>query len=354
MSTRVNTTLREDIRALATYHVPDATGMVKLDAMENPYELPLALRVELAQRLAHVAVNRYPSPHAKKLHDKIRETFSVPKDSALLLGNGSDELISMIAIACARPQACLLSLAPSFVMYAMSAKLAGLNFVTVNLTDHYTLDRNETLAAIHRHQPGVIYLAYPNNPTGTLYPVSDVEAILAAAPGLVVVDEAYHAFAQASFMTRLPEFPNMLVMRTLSKSGLAGIRLGYMAGHPDWIHEFDKVRPPYNVNLLTQEYALFALEHHDVLEAQAAVLRAERERLYNALRALPGVEVLPSAGNFLLFRTAHAEQVFERLKDRRLLLKYLGVNPSLRDCLRVTVSSPEENAQFLDALKDSL
>lgn len=350
----VEKTIRVDVRALSAYAVPDASGMVKLDAMENPYQLPSELRPALAQRLAAVAANRYPEPRAQLLQAKLREVFEIPQDSALLLGNGSDELISLIATACAQPGASVLSLAPAFVMYGLSAQLAGLKFISVNLNDDFTLNLERTLAAITEHQPSIIYLAYPNNPTGTLYPVAALEAVLAAAPGLVVIDEAYHVFANASFMARLAEFPHLVVMRTLSKSGLAGIRLGYMAGHPGWIGEFDKVRPPYNVNVLTQEYALFALEHYDVLEAQALLLRQQRELLLEELSALPGLTVWPSAANFVLFRAPNAAQAFERLKQQKVLVKYLGHQPLLHDCLRVTVSSPDETDLFLNALRDVL
>ena len=277
------------------------------------------------------------------------------RSSEIMLGNGSDELISLIALACGRPGAALVSLAPTFVMYEVSAKFAGLRYVPVTLNPDFTLDLPRLLAAIAEHKPAIVYLAYPNNPTGTLYPRAAIEAVLHAAPGLVVIDEAYNAFASDSFMRDLPRWPNLIVMRTMSKSGLAGVRLGYMAGHPDWLREFDKVRAPYNVNVLTQTTVEFALEHHAVLEDQAARLRAERPGLAAALAALPGVEVFPSDANFILFRVADAAAVFDRLKSRKVLIKFLGkAHPLLANCLRVTVSSPEENAAFLEALRASL
>ena len=347
--------VRPDILAIGAYAVPDATGYVKLDAMENPYTLPAELRTELARRLADVALNRYPQPTSDALRARIRRVFAVPAGSEILLGNGSDELIDIIAVACARPGATLISLAPSFVMYEVSARFAGLRYVPVDLDPDFTLDLPRLLAAIAEHRPAVVYLAYPNNPTGTLYPRAAVEAVLAAAPGLVVIDEAYQAFAGDSFMADLPRWPNLVVMRTVSKSGLAGARLGYLAGDPEWLREFDKVRPPYNINVLTQTAVVFALEHHALLDEQAARLRAERGRLAATLAALPGVTVFPSDGNFLLLRVAGAATVFERLKSRKVLVKFLGkAHPLLADCLRVTVSTPEENAVFLEAFRASL
>lgn len=349
--------IRPDIRALAAYHVPDSTGFVKLDAMENPYTLPESLRAELGQRLADVAMNRYPVPTYAALKAKICEKLGVPPGYDVVLGNGSDELISMISIACAQPGAKVLAPLPGFVMYAMSAQFAGLEFIGVPLKADFSLDLAAMLAAIAQHKPVITYLAYPNNPTGTLFDAADMEAIIRAVGdgGIVIVDEAYQPFAPASFMPRLAEFDNLIVMRTVSKLGLAGIRLGYMAAGAALLAEFDKVRPPYNINVLTQAAAEFVLDHTAVLDAQAEALRSERTRLSAALSALPGVEVFPSAANFLLIRVPCADEVFANLLQRKILIKNVGkMHASLENCLRVTVSTPQENALFLDALRASL
>ncbi|RJF99667.1 histidinol-phosphate transaminase [Noviherbaspirillum saxi] len=353
--------IRPDVRALAAYHVPDATGFVKLDAMENPYTLPEPLRVELGRRLADVAMNRYPVPSYSALKEKIRAQLGVPAGYDVVLGNGSDELITLLSVACAKPGAKVLAPTPGFVMYAMSAKFAGLEFVGVPLKADLSLDRDAMLAAIAQHKPAITYLAYPNNPTGNLFDEDDMVAILRAVgdTGLVVVDEAYQPFAQATFMSRLPEFANLVVMRTVSKLGLAGIRLGYMSASEDLLTEFDKVRPPYNINVLTQAAAEFLLEHVDVLDAQATSLREERTRLAAALAALSGVEVFPSAANFLLIRVKtekiNSNEVFTALLDRKVLVKNVGkMHPLLENCLRITVSTPEENRILLDAVMASL
>lgn len=353
--------IRPEVRALAAYHVPDSAGFVKLDAMENPYELPQELRNELARRLADVAMNRYPVPSYSALKAKISDKLGVPAGFDVVLGNGSDELISMISVACAKPGAKVLAPIPGFVMYSMSAQFAGLEFVGVPLKADFTLDKAAMLAAIAQHKPAVTYLAYPNNPTGTLFDAGDMVEIIRAVgdSGVVVVDEAYQPFAQASFMPRLAEFDNLIVMRTVSKLGLAGIRLGYMSGSTALLTEFDKVRPPYNVNVLTQAAAEFVLDHAEVLDAQAATLRDERAKLVTELTALPGMKVFPSAANFLLIRveaeSTNANSVFSALLERKVLIKNVGkMHALLENCLRVTVSTPEENKLFLDALKASL
>ena len=353
--------IRPEIRALSPYHVQPADGFIKLDAMENPYQLPHALRAQLAARLVDVAMNRYPVPSYAALKKAICSKLGVPAGFDIVLGNGSDELISMVSVACAKPGAKVLAPVPGFVMYAMSAQLAGMEFVGVPLQADLTLDMPAMLAAIAQHRPAITYLAYPNNPTGTLYSVEEITTVLRAVgdTGVVIVDEAYQPFAQASFMPRLAEFDNLLVMRTVSKLGLAGIRLGYMAASAALLSEFDKVRPPYNINVLTQTAAEFVLEHSHILDEQAATLRDQRTMLAASLAAMPGVEVFPSAANFLLVRVrgaaVRADAVFSNLLERKVLIKNVGkMHPLLQDCLRITVSTPDENALLLSAFTASL
>ncbi|CAD6557654.1 Histidinol-phosphate aminotransferase 2 [Paraburkholderia hiiakae] len=347
--------IRRDVLAMTSYPVPDASGFVKLDAMENPFALPADLVAQLGERLAAVALNRYPAPRPEALIAKLKQVMRVPADCDVLLGNGSDEIISMVTMACAKPGAKVLAPVPGFVMYAMSAKFAQVEFVGVPLKTDFTLDLEATLAAIAEHSPAVIWLAYPNNPTGTLFDDADIERVIAAAAAaksLVVIDEAYQPFAMQSWMPRAGEFDNVVVMRTMSKLGLAGIRLGYLAGRPTWLNEFDKVRPPYNVNVLTQAAADLLLDHVDVLDAQAAQLRAERTTLAAEVAKLPGAQVFESAGNFLLVRVPDAAAVFDTLLSARILIKNVGkMHPLLANCVRLTVGTPDENAQLLAALK---
>lgn len=355
----INTIIRADVRATGAYHVPDASGYLKLDAMENPYVLPEPLRAELGTRLAAAALNRYPVPSYAALKQKICANLGVPPGYDVLLGNGSDELISIIATACAHQdrRATILAPVPAFVMFAHSARLAGLDFVGVPLKADFSLDLPAMLAAIAEHRPAVVFLAYPNNPTANLFDADDMLAIIAALgeTGIAVVDEAYEPFAQASFMARLPELPNLVVMRTLSKLGLAGIRLGYLSAAPELLLQFDKVRPPYNVNVLTQTAAEFALDHLDVLNAQAAALNAARTQLAADLAALPAVEVFPSAANFLLIRLPNAGAVHAKLVTQKVLVKNMSkMHGILANCLRITVSTPVENAELLDAIRASL
>ena len=340
---------------MTAYAVPSASGLVKLDAMENPHRLPEALRREIAEALAEAEFNRYPDPTAPALMKRLREVMGIGSGCGILLGNGSDEIIHIIIQTVAREGAVVLAPRPSFVMFGVYAKLAGLDYVGVPVNADFTLDTGAFLEAMARHRPGVAFIAYPNNPTGNLFSEDAIAEIIAAAPGLVVIDEAYHAFAGKTFMTRLAEFPNLVVMRTLSKLGLAGIRLGYAVGRPEWIREFDKVRPPYNVNVLTQLVAERVLAHHDVLELQARNISAEREKLAGELKKLADVTVFPSEANFILIRVPDAPKIFEGMRRRGVLVKNLhGGTPLLDHCLRLTIGTPEENRSCLGAFAQAL
>lgn len=344
--------VRPEILALKAYHVAAADGMVKLDAMENPYSLPEELRRELAEVLSRVDINRYPAPSPQKLRDAVSRRMGVPQGMQVLLGNGSDELIQIVATALARPGAAMMYPSPTFVMYSMGATFAGMKDVAVPLRDDFSFDAAAFIARMKAEKPALVFLAYPNNPTGVLYPEGDIVEVIKACKGLVVVDEAYHVFAGKSFMPRLREFENLVIIRTVSKLGLAGIRLGYLVGRPEWVEQFDKVRPPYNVSVLTQAAALFLLDRLEVLEAQAARIKSDRSALGKSLGVLKGVSVFPSEANFFLIRVPDADRTHEALKQQNVLVKNL--NPGLRNCLRVTVGTPDENRILLAALQEAL
>ena len=352
MNNLVSHWIRPEIRALSAYHVQDASGLVKLDAMENPYTWPEALRDEWVELLRRTDVNRYPDPSAAGLTRRLALGMGVPEGMRVILGNGSDEIIQMVCMSLSGPGRCVMSVDPGFVMYRMIATFCGMPYVGVPLkAEDFSLDVAALRQAMDEHQPAVVFLAYPNNPTGNLYDEADILEIIQAAPGLVVVDEAYAPFADATFMQSLGRYDNLLVMRTVSKMGLAGLRLGFLAGPPTWLDEFDKVRLPYNINVLTQVSAEFALSHKSVFDEQTRLIRSERERLAAALAGLP---VFPSQANFILIRTppGRAGAWFDGLKARGVLIKNMhGAHPLLTDCLRLTVGTPEENDRLVAALK---
>jgi len=356
MSKRPGDLVRPEVLAMKAYHVAPAQGMVKLDAMENPHRLPLELAQAMGKRLAGVAINRYPDPTAPELKRLLRLAMGIPASLGVVLGNGSDELIQMLSLALARPGSVALAAEPSFVMYRVSAIVAGMRFEGVPLAADFALDEAALLEAIDRHQPALTWLAYPNNPTGNLFPREALRRVVEAAPGLVVVDEAYYPYSGgATLMDEVGRHPNLVVVRTASKLGLAGLRLGIAAGPHEWMDELEKLRPPYNVNVLTAAAAELLLARRDVLEGQARSIVAERTRLETALDAMPAVRRFPSAANFVLVRVADAPAAFEALRGRGILVRNLhGSHFLLAHCLRLTVGTADENAKLIEALASAL
>lgn len=347
--------IRQDVQSMHAYAIQDSVGMVKLDAMENPHRLPAALQAHLGQRLGALALNRYPDGRVNDLRHALADYARMPEGFDIMLGNGSDELISLLAMACDVEGGSILAPLPGFVMYGMSAQLQGLKFIGVPLTADFELDEAAMLAAIAEHRPSIIYLAYPNNPTANLWDDAVIEKIITAAPGLVVMDEAYQPFSSKSYIDRIAGHSHVLLMRTLSKFGLAGVRIGYMMGPKALIAEIDKVRPPYNISVLNYECALFALEHRDVFAGQAAAVVAQRTRLLDALAAMKGVKAWKSDANMILVRVPDAAQTFEGMKSRHVLVKNVSkMHPLLANCLRLTVGTADENSQMLAALEKSL
>jgi histidinol-phosphate aminotransferase len=352
-SDKIKRLVRPEIQALSSYHVPDPGTLIKLDAMENPWSWPESLHAKWCTALESVSLNRYPDPGARELQAAMRRAMDVPETAAVILGNGSDELIQMIIQTLAAPGRAVMAPEPTFVMYRQLALVAGMKFAGVPLQDDFSLDAAAMLEAIAVHQPAVIFLAYPNNPTGNLFDAGVIRQILDEAPGLVVVDEAYAPFTAASFMPALPENANLLVLRTVSKMGMAGLRLGLLAGAPDWLEQIDKTRLPYNVGSLNQVTGCFALQHKSVFDMQAGMIRQDRADLYAGLQAMPQLTVYPSEANFILFRVprGQAPAIHAGLRDAGILIKILdGSAPALADCLRVTVGTAEENSAFLTAL----
>lgn len=349
--------MRAEIRALTAYQVPGCEALTKLDAMENPYQWPAEMQEEWLDHLRGVPLNRYPDPTASRLRQSLRDNLEIPGEMEILLGNGSDELIQIIQLCTMDRDGVVVAPSPSFVMYEMTARFVGAKFVGVPLAVDYSIDEDAMLQAIDEHDPAVVFLAYPNNPTGNLFDRAVMDRIIRKTRGLVVIDEAYHAFAGTSYMDQIGVHENLVVMRTLSKVGLAGLRLGYLVGPAAWLKEFDKVRMPYNINVLTQRTVEFALQRMDVFERQASQIVSERGRMYAFLKSTEGVTPFPSQANFILFRSdaVPASELFDQLVRQGVLVKRFGqVGAGLDRCLRVSMGTAEENDAFMDALDRTL
>lgn len=353
----LNGHVRPELRALQAYPVPDATGLIKLDAMENPFAWPEEILGDWLTRLRHVPLNRYPDPAARQLSARIRESWQIDERLDLLLGNGSDELIQLIAMTFSGKSRTMLTPSPGFVMYAITATTCGYRFCPVPLADDFSLDRDTILAAIEQEQPALVFIAYPNNPTGNCFDPATIRAVAHANPGLTVIDEAYAPFADHSFLSEIGTLERTILIRTFSKMGFAGLRLGVMIGEPAIVNQVNRLRTPYNINSLTQASLEFALTHRDRFDQQMFVIKQEREALRQRLRPLPGIVVYPSQANFLLIRLLEksADDVCSALKNSGILIKNLhSQGGALTQCVRASIGTPQENSALAEAFEQAV
>ena len=342
----------ERVRRSAAYQVQDATGMIKLDAMENPFEWPSYLRAQYAERLVKCSLNRYPDSHASAVKAPLRQWMQIPESLDILFGNGSDEIIALLISSLIGSERSVCAPDPSFVMFKALADQYSVTFEALPLDASFDIDLDGWMACLSETDPALIFIPQPNNPTGNLFSLERLTRIVEMTNALVVIDEAYTAFTDADFLDWAVTYPNVLVMRTLSKVGLAGSRFGMLVGHPAWISEFDKIRLPYNINSLSQTAVQFALENASILEEQSFRVRKERTNLTRELERL-GFNVWPSEANFVVIKCSidQARFIFEALKLRHILIKCLdGSHPRLKDTLRITVGSSEEVDTLLSAI----
>ncbi len=340
--------LRPEVKKLKAYFVDETPYRVKLDAMENPYSLPPEVQRSMADLVAGTAINRYPDPSAAKLKEAIAELWGIGT-KRMILGNGSDELIQMIIMAFGGP---IIVPTPSFAMYELTARALSQDVAAVPLTSTFNLSADRVLKKEKDVKAKVIFLANPNNPTGNRFADEAVHKILNKSGAAVVIDEAYFSFSGKSYLPLMKDYPNMIILRTLSKIGFAGLRIGILTSSARVIDQLNKIRLPYNINALSQAAAIAALGRRDILNQQISLLVAGRQRLYNDLSGIKGLTVYPSETNFILFRTTRdADRIHEKLKEAGILIKNLNRPGPLKNCLRVTVGTPEENSDFLKALE---
>lgn len=342
--------MRPALRDLKPYRVPVHPGVVKLDANENPYDFPAALRDEILGRMRGPAFTRYPDAGARVLRDAIADYTGFGPEN-IMVGNGSDELILSLMLTFAAGQRVLIP-GPTFGMYRIHAVIAGGSPVAAARESDFSVDPGRLLELAREHRARVIVLCSPNNPTGNTMPAADVERIAAGFDGLVVLDEAYYEFCGRTAVSLVDRCPNLAVLRTFSKAfGLAGLRVGYMVAPEALVRAAWRVKQPFNVDTFSQTAAAVVLENRSVFQAQVKRLCRDGAALYGRLRALPGIEVFPTEANFILFRTPlEPEAVYAGLLERGVLIRNPG-GPGLERCLRVSFGRPEENERFLRALE---
>jgi len=334
------------------YPVEEISCRIKLDANENPYPLPQTLRRMISERLEAVSLNRYPEPGSPGLRRDFARYYGVDEDM-ILIGNGSDELIHILLTAVDPSlSGSVMFPTPTFAMYEIIALNSGHNIIEVPLDDRLELDIDAMLGIISDKKPAITFLSYPNNPTGRCFDRGDIERILEASSGLVVLDEAYFNFSGKTFLRDLNRWDNLVILRTLSKVGLAALRLGILIGHPLLVHHLNKVRLPYNVNIFSQVVGSLFVEHSgDFLELTDKII-SDRKWLFDELMAIEGINPYPSDANFILFSCfMEKDDVYAQLIERDVLVKNFASPDILKNCMRVTVGTEAENREFVESLK---
>lgn len=347
----LNKLVRENIKSLKAYHVESIDCEVLLHANENPFQLPEEILNQLQDDLRQTPLNRYPDPDSRGLKEIISQRLGVAVEQ-LVIGNGSDELIQLaLQVFCDEGDTIAFP-DPTFGMYSIIAKGLGLTPSAYSLDKNWDFRADEFLAEMEQQKPRIIFFSFPNNPTGNCFNQGEIQKVIEGTPAIVVADEAYHDFSRKSFIRELARHNNLIIMRSLSKIGLAGLRVGYAVADPVIIEHINKVRLPYNSNSLSQTFSEKVLRNFDPVQKQIDKIIAERERLFQALLQIKSFEVFPSDSNFILFRAPQdSGRVFQQLINNGILIRDLSAHPRLQGCLRVTVGTPEENDQFLDKIK---
>jgi len=343
--------LRSDIKNIDAYHVPVSKDMIKLDAMESPFGVPEDLKVEFLKCIEQSEVNRYPEADPSPLKDTLRSLMDIPDEFGILLGNGSDELIQLLALACSKDDL-IMSFEPSFVMYELVSKYVNLEYFGVQLDSNFDINLSDALLIIEREKPKIIFIAYPNNPTGNCFDYDAIIEIIKSTNSMVILDEAYYAYSDKSFLSEISNFPNLLVLRTISKIGFAGLRLGLLIGDQETIAQLNKLRLPYNINALTQTSANFLLQDKQRIINNAQIIIEERRRLAHELSLFSKFKVYPSQTNFILVHSEDAHSLHTALKENGILIKGFPKGSKLSDFIRISVSEPVENNILIDAIRN--
>jgi len=333
--------VKKNIKRLHAYEAKEIPCRVKLDANESPYGFDKAIRAALS-----VQTNRYPDPEAIELRTLVARQWGVSMNN-VLHGNGSDELIYSLISVFGGP---VLFPVPTFSMYGIIAGILNEQVIPVPLDRSFQLSKEKIFARLRNDRPRLVFISSPNNPTGNSFDPKLITEIIRKTNGIVVVDEAYQQFSsQRSFLGKIRTYPNLVVMRTLSKVGLAALRTGFIIGRKDIINEVNKVRLPFNVNSLSQAVAVSALRSRGSLDTLIATIRKERDMLFEKLSSLRMVEPFQSDANFILFRTNNACSVYKGLLKRGVLVR--DMSGTIKNCLRVTIGTPTENESFFRALR---
>jgi len=343
----IESLVKKNIKTLKPYELPDISCPIKLDAMENPYDLPDAIKELLKEKIT--GFNRYPDPQSNELRNTIASYLGVAKEN-VFVGNGSDELILYILLTFKSNQVVFPT--PTFAMYKILAQITNSTVKEIPLTDEFELNDEEILK-LTRNSHSIVFIAYPNNPTGNCFSKEKVLRIVEESRGLIIIDEAYFEFSKETFLSLIDSYDKVVILRTFSKAfGLAGLRIGYMVANPDIVNELFKVKLPYNLNSFSQSAAICAMENFRyLLQPQINKIIAQREKLYSFLKGINGIIPYSSSANFILFKTLNvpANTLFSELVEEGILIRNLNKD-GIPNCLRVTIGTEEENNTFMERI----
>lgn len=349
MSSYKNSRVSPNIKSISSYSVPDIDCSIRLDGNESPYDLENEYKNLVLQELGKVSLNRYPHPSYYSIKSRLSEINSFPKEG-ILLGNGSDEIIQMLIMVFTGKTGKVLVPSPTFSMYKLSSLALNKSVIESKLDKEFDIDIKDFKSTIYEYDPDLVFLATPNNPTGNCFAREKIIEILEMTDSIVVIDEAYFDFSGVSYISLSKKYPNLMILRTMSKIGFASIRLGMLFGNPDLVFELNKARMPYNINSLSLAVMNYVLENRDMLDEKIKIVINERNKLKNELDRFTGLKIYPSDANFFLVKTDDADFLFNELIKKDILVRNLNSKGRLKNCIRITVGTPLENEKLLEAL----
>ncbi len=343
---------RAGLESIKAYDSPQPEAEIILNSNESPYNIPDELIIKIEEQVEKFDFNRYPDPGQFKLKEKISIANKV-NENMISLGNGGDELLLHAMMAYGGPERTLLDFPPTFSVYNFGATITGTKYRSIYREDDFSIDMPKAIKVINDEGIKLVFLCNPNNPTGTLTALEDIERLLSSSQALVLIDEAYYQYSKVSCQKLLQEHKNLSILRTFSKAfSFAGMRVGYIMASPEIISNLEKVRLPYNVNALSQALAALVLDNSDLFKRTVEQSIKDRELLYSQLKKIKNIKVYPSRANYILFKMAEAKKVWKSLLDKGVLIRIFKDEDLLKNCLRVTVGKPEENELFLKLLKE--
>lgn len=356
MKINVHNLVRPEITDLRPYVVNNVPHRIKMDANENPYDIPKHIKEHINKEIINHNFNRYPDPMAIELREALAVELGID-GGQILIGNGSDELIGYTISAFGGSGSAVIFPIPTFSIYEISAKLWGTKVISIPLSEGFELRSDEFISAMNSVNRSIVFISFPNNPTGNCFSEQAISEIIEnSKSSIIVLDEAYYEFSRKTFLQLIHLHNNIIILRTFSKAyGLAGLRVGYMVASKEIINEITKVKMVFNINSLSQKIALIILKYKDEMSKYIDIILEERDKMISQLSEKDYLTVFNTDSNFILFRVeTDAQFLFSELLKNGILIRNLDEPGLLKNCLRVTVGKPDENFAFISVINKVL